>query len=243
MRAHMVEHCPHVQHPSGRGAAGPPLFAGEPRRRMVSAAPLMGRAQRVGNGALGVLCAPARLHSALVVLVYPELLRANYPGDSRQSFRVQQDTGWGCALRLHGESPFSIVELLCAAVFASCQCASWPVPSSCDFLSLLLLEAAALLFGAAASMWILAALARVRALACLVASTHALLRLLPFLCMRIRAHAGEVGGGGVASCGLEMRGRLGLWLGCVVGVFRMLWSGLECGCHMAARSEVTRFVV
>ena len=50
------------------------------------------------------------------------------------------------------------------------------------------------------------------------------------------------GGRGRVACGLGMRGRLGFWLSGAVGVFRMPWSGLECGCHMAARSEVTRFV-
>ena len=243
MRAHMVAHCAHVRHFSGRGAVGPPLSAGESRGRMILAAPSMGRAQRVGYGTLGLPSAPARLHSAPVVLVYPELLRASCSGDSRQSFRIEQDTGWDCALRWHGESPCSIVGRLCAAVSACQCCSSWPV-SCLDFLSLLLLGAASLLLGAAASAWILAALARARASACSAASTRALpcAASHPLFCMRISAHAGK-GGRGRVACGLGMRGRLGFRLGGAVGVFRMPWSGLECGCHMAARSEVTRFVV
>ena len=158
MRAHMVAHCAHGWHFSGRGAVGPPLSAGESRGRMILAAPSMGRAQRVGYSALGVSSASARPHSAPGGLVHLELC-ASCSGDSRQSFRVQQATGWGCALRLHGESPGSIVGRLCAADFA-CQCLSWPVPSFCDFLLLLLLGAAALLLGAAASAWIIAALAQ-----------------------------------------------------------------------------------
>ena len=241
VRAHMVAHCAHGWHFSGRGAVGPPLSAGESRGRMILAAPSMGRAQRVGYSALGVASASARPHSAPGGLVHLELC-ASCSGDSRQSFRVQQATGWGCALRLHGESPGSIVGRLCAADFA-CQCLSWPVPSFCDFLLLLLLGAAALLLGAAASAWIIAALARARASVASVASTRALPRAAPhpLFCTCIRAHAGK-GGGGRVACGLGMRGRLGSWLGSAVGVFRMPWSGLECGCHMAARSEVTHCV-
>ena len=40
--------------------------------------------------------------------------------------------------------------------------------------------------------------------------------------------------------GDEGEAGVGFWLSGAVGVFRMPWSGLECGCHMAARSEVTR---
>ena len=206
MRAHMVEHCAHVQHPGGRGAVGSPLSAGELRGRIILAAPLTGRAQRVGHGALGVPSASARLHSAPVKLVYPELLRASCSGDSRQSFRIQQDTGWDCALRWHGESPCSIVGRLCAAVSACQCCSSWPV-SCLGFLLLLLLGAASLLLGAAASAWILAALARARASACSAASTRALpcAASHPLFCMRISAHAGK-GGRGRVACGLGMRG-------------------------------------
>ena len=98
---------------------------------MTLAAPSTGRAQQVGYGTLGVPSASARLHSAPAVLVYPELLRASCSGDSRQPFRVQQDTGWGCALRLHEESPWALLNR--GAFVCCCLCLSVFIMASSVF--------------------------------------------------------------------------------------------------------------